>query len=173
MWKLGGKGHWKLSRGSLVKIIQDTHIEEGDELPIDDTFLDEHLWVVNKVDAPTEILWISLLVEYYPRDSIINRKEIFFLLTLNTIYGWALTLQKKKWANTIYRRCVPENEIKSILYHCHSLSNGGHADTFKITGKVYKLNSSSLTFSKMLKDLWCLVIVVKEPVILPKDMRCP
>ena len=45
----------------------------------------------------------------------------------------------KHCANQVIRRCVPEEEIESILTHCHALACGGHFRGNRTTVKVLQL----------------------------------
>ena len=41
-------------------------------------------------------------------------------------YYWEDPYLYKLCADQVIRRCVPETEFKSILYHCHDGGAGGH-----------------------------------------------
>ena len=45
----------------------------------------------------------------------------------------------KHCANKVIRRCVPEEEMGSILNHCHTLACGGHLGGQRTTAKVLQL----------------------------------
>ncbi|XP_075103703.1 uncharacterized protein LOC142178272 [Nicotiana tabacum] len=53
---------------------------------------------------------------------------------------------KKK--NNIIRRCVPEDEMSNILYHCHDGAIGGHYAANRITFKVLEAGFFWLTLFK-------------------------
>jgi len=42
----------------------------------------------------------------------------------------------KLCGDRVYRRCLPEDEIQSVLYHYHASTYGGHFGAEKIVAKV-------------------------------------
>ena len=42
----------------------------------------------------------------------------------------------KHCSDQIIKRCVPEEEMVSILFHCHSFEYGGHFGENRTTAKV-------------------------------------
>ena len=51
-------------------------------------------------------------------------------------YFWDDPFLFKAGIDGIYRRCVPHEETRSILEHCHSSAYGGHASSSKTAAKV-------------------------------------
>jgi len=51
-------------------------------------------------------------------------------------YQWDDPILYKYCADQNVRRCVPENEMKSILHHCHANEVGGHFGSTKTAAKV-------------------------------------
>lgn len=51
-------------------------------------------------------------------------------------YFWDDPFLYKRCSDGLFRRCVPENEIHGILFHCHSSKYAGHFATFKTASKV-------------------------------------
>jgi Integrase zinc binding domain/Integrase core domain len=51
-------------------------------------------------------------------------------------YFWDDTLLFKLGVDGIHRRCIPEDEMSSVLFHCHSSPYGGHSATDKTTTKI-------------------------------------
>jgi hypothetical protein len=51
-------------------------------------------------------------------------------------FYWDEPLLFKRVKDGIFRRCVPEEEVKSIIEHCHSSPYGGHASTSKTYAKI-------------------------------------
>ena len=41
-------------------------------------------------------------------------------------YYWEELILYKHYVDQVIRRCVPEEEMESILNHCHTLACGGH-----------------------------------------------
>ncbi|XP_057994983.1 uncharacterized protein LOC110660141 [Hevea brasiliensis] len=50
-------------------------------------------------------------------------------------YTWDEPLLYKRCNDGLIKRCIPEEEIESILQYCHSSLYGGHFDTTKIAAK--------------------------------------
>ena len=51
-------------------------------------------------------------------------------------YTWKDPYLYKHCADQMIRRCVPKEEMVSILYHCHSSEYGGHFGSAKTIAKV-------------------------------------
>ena len=51
-------------------------------------------------------------------------------------YFWEEPFLFKVGIDGIFRRCVPHEEVHSILFHCHSSAYGGHASSSKTAAKV-------------------------------------
>ena len=51
-------------------------------------------------------------------------------------YYWDDPLLFKRGPDGIFRRCIPEEEVESIIQHCPSASYGGHASTSKTCSKI-------------------------------------
>ena len=51
-------------------------------------------------------------------------------------YFWDEPYLYKVGIDGIFRRCVPYEEVPSILFHCHSSAYGGHASSSKTAAKV-------------------------------------
>ena len=54
-------------------------------------------------------------------------------------YYWEELILYKHCAVQVIRRCVSEDEMGSILNHCHTLSCGGHFGGQRIVAKVFQL----------------------------------
>ena len=55
----------------------------------------------------------------------------------------------KHWANQVIRRCVPEDEMGSILNHYHALSWGRHFGGQRTTAKILQ---SGFYWPSLFKD---------------------
>ena len=64
----------------------------------------------------------------------------------------------KYCADQIIRKCVPEEEQKGILSHCHESACGGHFVSQKTAMKVLHLVSTGLPCSR--KHTKCAVCVI-------------
>ena len=96
------------------------------EVHVNDEFLDEKLLVIG--DTKT-ILWFADYVNYLvakviPPDFSYQQKKRFFAHLKH--YYWKDPILYKHCADQVIRRCVSEDEMGSILNHCHTLSCGGH-----------------------------------------------
>ncbi|CAA7045210.1 unnamed protein product [Microthlaspi erraticum] len=79
-----------------------------DDVPLDDSLPDEHVYAVEK--------------KKFLRD--IRR------------YFWDEPYLYKHCTDGVYRRCVADEEIPGILFHCHSSSYAGHFATYKTVSKA-------------------------------------
>ena len=110
------------------------HIESHDA-PIDDAFPDEHLLAIASGQAP----WFADYANYIasrvlPQDLSSHQKKKFFY-DIQT-YFWEEPFLYKLCKDGIYRRCLPEEEIQSVISQCHDSPCGGHASTSKTAAKV-------------------------------------
>ena len=55
----------------------------------------------------------------------------------------------------MFRRCIPGEEVESVIRHCHTLPTGGHAKAFKTTAKILQ---SGLFWPSMFKDVQRFVV---------------
>ena len=78
----------------------------------------------------------------------------------------------KRCADSLIRRCIPQNEAQDVLRHCHSLDVGGHFGVTKMASKVLQYGFWWPLYLKMLESLFLHVIDVKEWVTLLGNMRC-
>lgn len=81
-----------------------------------------------------------------------QRKKKFF----NDLkqYYWDEPLLFKRGADGIFRRCIPEEEVESVLTHCHASPYGGHASTSKT---AYKILQAGLYWPNIFKDVHAFV----------------
>ena len=64
-------------------------------------------------------------------------------------YYWEEPILYKHCADQVIRPCVPEDEMGSILTHCHTLSCGGHFGGQRTTTKVLQSGFYYLACSRM------------------------
>ena len=108
------------------------HVE--DELCLQEMFPDEQLF-----SASVTLPWYANIVNYLvnnvlppglskvQRDKIKSEAKYFMW---DDLYLW------KHCADQVIRRCVPENEIISILTFCHSYACGGQFGAKRIARKM-------------------------------------
>jgi hypothetical protein len=110
---------------------------EGKEndLPIDDSFIDEQLYLVKSLETPWYADFVNFLAcGIIPPNLTYQQKKKFFSVVKH--YYWDELLLFKLGVDGIHRRCVPQEEAMEILRCCHSSAYGGHASTNKTAAKV-------------------------------------
>ena len=121
-----------------------------DEVPVSDDFLYEKLLVIG--DTKT-VPWFAYYVNYLvakviPPDFSYQQKKRFFAHLKH--YYWEEPILYKHCADQVIRRCVLEDEMGSILTHCHTLSCGGHFGGQRTATKVLQ---SSFSWPSLFKDV--------------------
>ena len=126
------KGTENLVADHLSRLEQPFHIDETK--PINDRFPDEQLLMV-KSRAP----WYGELVNYLAAnilpDNLSYAQKKRFLWEAKQ-YIWDDPFLFKYCADGCVRRCVPEDEMVSILSHCHSSPYGGHHGSERTAAKI-------------------------------------
>ena len=123
--------------------------EHKDDLPIDDSFPDDQLLFVTTTGAP----WYADFVNYLecgilPPELTYQQKKKF--LSDVKHYFWDEPYLFRLGADGIHRRCIPEEEIDSIIRHCHSSPYGGHAAANKTVAKILQ---SGFFWPTLFKDV--------------------
>ena len=111
-------------------------VNENSELPIKEEFPDEQLYAVKEV---FEVPWFADYVNYLAAQIIppeLSRQQLKKFFSEVKHYYWEEPILYKHCADQVIRRCVPEEEMKSILHHCHSLHCGGHFGGSRMAAKV-------------------------------------
>ena len=108
-----------------------------DSLPINDVSPGSNLMQVTSIQNYTP--WYADIVNYLvcnkvPIDFGYQKKKKF--LSDMKHFFWDEPYLFKHCADGIVRRCLPEGEAKSVIYHCHSSPYGGHASTRKTQAKI-------------------------------------
>ena len=97
-----------------------------DDVPENDEFPDEKLLAIEQKKA---VPWFADFVNYLvakvipPKFNYQQKKRFFAHLKH---YYWEEPILYRHCADQVIRRCVPEDEMHSILNHCHTLPCGGH-----------------------------------------------
>ena len=108
------------------------------EVQINDNFLDEHLLAISEVSP---MPWFADYVNYLvakviPQEFTYQQKKKFFFKLRH--YYWEEPILYKHYADQVIRRCLPEEEMGSILAHCHSLECGGYFRGNRTSAKVLR-----------------------------------
>jgi len=122
--------------------------------PIDDYFPDESLlslslmpWFANFVNF--------LALGYLPTHSSTQDKRKFLTEVKN--FYWDDPYLFKYCPDQIFWRCIPDNEVSSVIKFCHSEAYGGHFSSKKTTAKSLQCGFYWPTMLKdtcILQNLW-------------------
>ena len=120
-----------------------------DDVPVNDEFPDEKLFTIEDKRA---VPWFADYVNYLvakviPPEFNYQKKKRFFAHLKH--YYWEEPILYRNCADQVIRRCVPEDEMHSILDHCHSLPCGGHFGGQRIAAKVLQ---SGFYWPSLFKD---------------------
>ena len=120
-----------------------------DDVPVNDEFPDEKLFTIEDKRA---VPWFADYVNYLvakviPSEFNYQKKKRFFAHLKH--YYWEEPILYRHCADQVIRRCVPEDEMHSILNHCHTLSCGGHFGGQRTAAKVLQ---SSFYWPSLFKD---------------------
>ena len=107
-----------------------------DDVPVNDEFPDEKLFAIEDKRA---VPWFADYVNYLvakavPPEFNYQQKKRFFAQLKH--YYWEEPILYRHCADKVIRRCVPEDEMQSILNHCHTLPCGGHFGGKRTSAKV-------------------------------------
>ena len=120
-----------------------------DKVQVNDDFPDEQLLVIG--DTKT-VPWFAdyanyLVAKVIPPDFSYQQKQRFFAHLKH--YYWEEPILYKHYADQVIRRCVPKDEMGSILTHYHTLSCRGHFGGQRTTAKVLQ---SGFHWPSLFKD---------------------
>ena len=120
-----------------------------DDVPVNDEFPDEKLLAIeDKRAVPWFVDYVNYLVaKVVPPEFNYQQKKRFFAHLKH--YYWEEPILYKHYADQVIRRCVPEDEIHSILNHCHTLPCGGHFGGQRTAAKVLQ---SGFYWPSLFKD---------------------
>jgi len=141
-----------------------SRIENIDDptVPIDDSFPDDHLMAIKERHSLCSITaryrgsegpdWFADFANYVvgkqlPPDMTRQRKKKFLRDVRR--YFWDDPYLFKECADGVFRRCIPETEVRAILEGCHSSCYGGHHGPSRTVAKVLQ---SGFYWPNLLKD---------------------
>ena len=120
-----------------------------DDVPVNDEFPDEKFFAIDDKKA---VPWFADYVNYLvakviPPEFNYQKKKRFFAHLKH--YYWEEPILYRHCADQVIRRCVPEDEMHSILNHFHTLSCGGHFGGQRTAAKVLQ---SGFYWPSLFKD---------------------
>ena len=120
-----------------------------DDVPVNDEFPDEKLFAIeDKKAVPWFVDYVNYLVaKVIPLEFNYQRKKRFFAHLKH--YYWEEPILYRHCADQVIRRCVLEDEMHSILNHCHTLPCGGHFGGQRTAAKVLQ---SGFYWPSLFKD---------------------
>ena len=124
------------------------HIEDSEIIPINENFPDEQLWAVQEMNTPWFADFVNYLVTKMIPPEFTHHQKKKFMSEVQQ-YMWEDPLLFRHCADGIVRRCIPEEEMISVLHHCHSSPYGGHHGSEKTAAKVLQ---SGLYWPTLHKD---------------------
>ncbi|XP_074314068.1 uncharacterized protein LOC141649272 [Silene latifolia] len=111
------------------------HENVKDGLPIDDSLPNDQLFALALMDVPRYADYVNYLVSgVIPHDYDSHKRKKFFHDLKQ--YFWEEPCLYKSCADGIIRRCIPSEEVKPIISHCHDMPSGGHVSSRKNAAKV-------------------------------------
>ncbi|CAA7044127.1 unnamed protein product [Microthlaspi erraticum] len=87
-------------------------------------------------------------------------------------YYWDEPYLYKRGPDSIYRRCIAEEDVQGVLEHCHGSAYGGHFATFKTATRFCNLGCGGLPCLKMQQASSQSVIHAKGKEVSPREMKC-
>ena len=122
-----------------------------DDVQVNDEFPDEKLFAIEDKKA---VPWFADYVNYLvakviPPEFNYQKKKRFFAHLKH--YYWEEPILYRHCADQVKRRCVPEDEMHSILNHCHTLPCGGHFGGQRTAAKVLQ---SGFYWPSLFKDAY-------------------
>ena len=119
------------------------------ELPINDNFPDEQLLVAFREPSFADIV-NYLVTNQTP--SHLSKQDIYRFLSPVRYFFWEESYLFKYCSDQIIRRCILDEEIKSVMSFCHELACGGHLGPHKTAEKCCRVSSIGPLYSKMLMN---------------------
>ena len=138
------KGSENLVADHLLRLM--TTAQQVAEIPVKEEFPDEQLFVVQV--RP----WFADMANYkagkiLPKELTWHQKKKF--LHDSRYYMWDEPYLFKRCSDGVIRRCIPEEEVQNVLWHCHGSEYGGHFSGERTAAKVLQ---SGLYWPTIFKD---------------------
>jgi len=106
---------------------------KSDITPIDDYFFDESLFSVSSMP------WFANIVNFLVSEQLpaywSTQDKRKFLNEVKNFY-WDDPYLFKYFPDQIFQKCIPDNEVSSVIKFCHSEACGGHFSSRKTTAKI-------------------------------------
>jgi hypothetical protein len=118
----------------------------SDITPIDDYFPDESLFSISTMPWYANIVNFLVSGQLPAHWSTQDKRK--FLNEVKNFY-WDDPYLFKYCPDQIFRRCIPDNEVSSVIKFCHSEACGGHFSSRKTTAKILQ---SGFYWPTMFKD---------------------
>ncbi|XP_062080618.1 uncharacterized protein LOC133785389 [Humulus lupulus] len=129
------KGTENLVADHLSRLeVDEDSLDKG--IQINDSFPDEQLF---EVSVCKNVPWFADYVNYFAAKVIpseMTRQQLKKFYSEVKHYYWEEPILYKHCPDQVIRRCVPEEEMLSILTHCHSLHCSGHFGGTRTATKV-------------------------------------
>ncbi|CAA7056362.1 unnamed protein product [Microthlaspi erraticum] len=163
---------------SLIEVVDKKGVENGvadhlsrmrveDMIPINDSMPEEQLMAIMilkesfdekarleevKALRDENLPWYADIVNFMvsgevPSSFDAYKRKKFFKDARH--YYWDEPYLYKRGPDSIYRRCIAEEDVQGVLEHCHGSAYGGHFATFKTATKVLQ---SGLWWPTLFKD---------------------
>ncbi|CAA7051075.1 unnamed protein product [Microthlaspi erraticum] len=123
------------SRNGVADHLSRMRVE--DMIPINDSMPEEQLMA------------IMILKESFDEKARLEEVKALRDENLPWHYYWDEPYLYKRGPDSIYRRCIAEEDVQGVLEHCHGSAYGGHFATFKTATKVLQ---SGLWWPTLFKD---------------------
>ncbi|CAM8932086.1 unnamed protein product [Rhodiola kirilowii] len=124
-------------------------VRKEEEGHITESFPDEHLYVVS-----TKVPWYASIVNYLVGGKFppsFTKAQCMKLRHDARHYLWDDPYLWKIGADQILRRCIPDNEIASIISFCHEFACGGH---FGLRRTARKILDSGFFWLSIFRDAY-------------------
>jgi len=113
---------------------------------------DKQILVISHQATP----WYANLVNfkvYGVLPSGLSHQQRKKLLSDAKYYMWEEPLFYKLCGDGVYRRCLPDKEMPSVLHHCHAFTYGGHFGSGRPLQRLSKQVFIGPQSSKIQEDL--------------------